>query len=102
MKKILKYTAWGLGGLLVVALIIVAVVVATFNPNDYKPMIVKLVQDNTQRTLNIEGDIKLSFWPKIGANLGKITLSEHQGDKEFVAVDGLKVALALLPLLKKS
>lgn len=101
MKKLLKYATFGLIGLVIVALAIVAVVVATFNPNDYKPLIVKLVHDKKQRTLNIEGDIKLAFWPKIGADLGKISLSEHNGDQEFAAVDGLKVSLALLPLLKK-
>ena len=101
MNKLLKFTAIGLGGLIVIALIIVGVVAATFNPNDYKPLIVKLVQEKKQRTLNIEGDIKLAFWPKIGANLGKISLSEHKGDKEFAAVDGLQVSLALLPLLQK-
>lgn len=101
MKKILKYGAFALGGLLLLVLVVVAIVAATFDPNDYKPMVVKLVQDKKQRTLNIEGDIKLAFWPKIGANLGKISLSEHKGDKEFASVQGLKVSLALLPLLRK-
>lgn len=101
MNKILKYIAFALGGLIVLALIVAGIVAATFNPNDYKPLIVKLVQDKKQRTLNIEGDIKLAFWPSIGANLGKISLSEHKSDKEFASVDGLKVSLALLPLLKK-
>ena len=101
MKKPLKYALFGLGGVILLLIAIVAVVAATFDPNDYKPLIVKLVQEKKQRTLNIEGDIKLAFWPKIGANLGKITLSEHNSDKQFAAVDGLKVSLALLPLLKK-
>jgi AsmA protein len=100
MNKILKYTAIVLAGLIVLILVVVGIVAATFNPNDYKPMIVKLVQEKKQRTLNIEGDIKLAFWPKIGANLGRISISEHKSDKEFAAVDGLKVSLALLPLLK--
>ncbi len=101
MNKLLKYAAYALGGLIVLALVVAGIVAATFNPNDYKPMIVKLVQEKKQRTLNIEGDIKLAFWPKIGANLGRISISEHKSDKEFAAVDGLKVSLALLPLLKK-
>ena len=101
MKKLLKYSLFGLGGLILLLVIIVAVVVATFNPNDYKPLVIKLVQDKKQRTLHLDGDIKLAFWPKIGADLGKISLSEHNGDKEFAAVDGLKVSLALLPLLHK-
>jgi len=101
MNKILKYGAIALAGLIVLVLIVVGIVAATFNPNDYKPMVVKMVQEKKQRTLNIEGDIKLAFWPKIGANLGRISISEHKSDKEFAAVEGLKVSLALLPLLKK-
>ncbi|MGY1488928.1 AsmA family protein [Methylobacillus pratensis] len=101
MNKILKYSLFSLGGIVLVLVIIVAVFAATFNPNDYKPMIVQLVKDKKQRTLNIEGDIKLAFWPKLGADLGRISLSEHNSDKEFAAVEGLKVSVALIPLLKK-
>ncbi|WP_334108253.1 AsmA family protein [Methylobacillus sp.] len=101
MNKILKYSLFGLGGIILGLVIVVALFAATFNPNDYKPMIVQLVKDKKQRTLNIEGDIKLAFWPKLGADLGKISLSEHNSDKEFAAVDGLKVSVALMPLLKK-
>ena len=74
---------------------------ATFNPNDYKDYIIKLVKEKKERTLTIEGDISLSFWPKIGANLGKVAVSEHQSDKEFASVNSVKVALAVMPLLKK-
>ncbi|HSH71723.1 MAG TPA: AsmA family protein [Methylophilaceae bacterium] len=101
MKKLIKYSLFGLGGLLLLVLIVVAVVAATFNPNDYKPLVVKLVQEKKQRTLHIDGDIKLAFWPKIGADLGKVSLSEHNSDKQFAAINSAKVSLALLPLLKK-
>src|SRR4051812_13006506 len=101
MNKLLKYSLFGLGGLIVLLVIVIAVVAATFNPNDYKPLIVKLVQEKKQRTLHIDGDIQLAFWPKIGANLGKVSLSEHNSPQEFAAIDGLKVSLALLPLLQK-
>ena len=101
MKKLLKYSLFGIGGLVLLLAILLAVVAATFNPNDYKPLIVKLVQEKKQRTLHIDGDIKLAFWPKIGADLGKISLSEHNGDQEFASVNSAKVSLALLPLLKK-
>ncbi|MFA6178904.1 MAG: AsmA family protein [Candidatus Methylopumilus sp.] len=101
MKKLIKYTLFGLGGVLILLVIVVAIVAATFNPNDYKPLVVKMVQDKKQRTLHIDGDIKLAFWPKIGADLGKVSLSEHKGDKEFASINSAKVSLALLPLLKK-
>lgn len=101
MNKVLKYSLFAVGGVILLLAIIAAIVAATFDPNDYKPLIVKMVQEKKQRTLNIEGDIELAFWPKIGANLGRVSLSEHQSDKEFASVQGLKVSLALLPLLQK-
>lgn len=101
MKKIVKYSLFGLGGIVGLLLLIVAFVAATFNPNDYKPLIIKLVKEKKERTLHIDGDIKLAFWPKLGANLGKISISEHKSDKEFASVQSAQVALAVLPLLKK-
>lgn len=101
MKKLLKYSAYGLGGLISLILIVLVIVAATFNPNDYKQQIIDLVQAKKSRTLKLDGDIKLSFWPKIGANLGKVSLSEHKNNAEFASVDSVKVSLALLPLLKK-
>jgi AsmA protein len=101
MNKYLKFTLYGLGIVVGLVLLAIAVITATFDPNDYKPLIVKMVQEKKQRTLNIEGDIKLAFWPKLGANLGKVSLSEHNGDKEFAAMQSAKVFVAVMPLLKK-
>lgn len=80
---------------------IAAFVAATFNPNDYKPLVVRLVKEKKQRTLAIPGEIRLSFFPKIGADLGQVSLSEHGSEAEFASIRHAKVSLALLPLLKK-
>ncbi len=101
MNKTLKYGLISVGAILIALLVLVALVAATFDPNDYKPLIVKLVQEKKQRTLKLDGDIKLTFFPRIGADLGKLALSEHGSDKEFAAVDSARVSLELLPLLKK-
>ena len=101
MNKIIKYALYGIGGIIVLVLMIAGYFAATFNPNDYKDEIVKLVKDKKERTLHIDGDIKLTFWPKIGADLGKLSLSEHKSNKEFASVNSVKVALAVMPLLKK-
>lgn len=101
MPKIAKYVAIVIGGLIALLLIVIGIVAATFNPNDYKPLIIKLVQEKKERTLSIPGDIKLTFFPKIGADLGKISLSEHKDRAEFASVNSAKVSLALLPLLSK-
>ncbi|MDP3819048.1 MAG: AsmA family protein [Methylotenera sp.] len=101
MKKLLKYSAYVLGGLIGLVLLVVTIIAVTFNPNDYKQKVIDLVQEKKERTLKLDGDIKLAFWPKIGADLGKISLSEHKNSKEFASVNSVKVSLALLPLLKK-
>src|SRR5574343_1383472 len=101
MNKALKFGLIGIGGLVGLVAVALAVIALTFNPNDYKPLVIKMVKEKKQRTLNIEGDIKLAFWPKIGADLGRVSISEHQGDKEFASVQGAKVFLAVMPLLQK-
>ncbi|MGQ2966791.1 AsmA family protein [Methylophilus sp.] len=97
LKKILYAVAAVIG----LVLLLVVYLAVTFDPNDYKATVIQLVKDKKQRTLDIKGEIKLSFWPKIGADLGELTLSEHQSDKQFAAIKGAKVALAILPLLRK-
>jgi len=101
MKKPLKYSLYGVGCLIGLALIAVGILTAVFNPNDYKQKVIDLVQEKKERTLKLDGEIKLAFWPKIGADLGKVSISEHKNSKEFASVNGVKVSLALLPLLKK-
>jgi AsmA protein len=101
MNKIFKFTAYGLLGIVALVAIVIGYVAATFNPNDYKSLIIKLVQEKKQRTLHLDGDIKLTFWPKLGADLGKVSLSEHNNNKEFASINHAQVSLALIPLLKK-
>jgi AsmA protein len=101
MKKILKFVVLPLTGLIVIVAAIGAYIAATFDPNKYKPQIIQAVKDKTQRTLKLDGDIKLSLFPDIGVTLGKASLSEHAGPREFAGVDDLRVAVKLMPLLSK-
>ncbi|HUO43825.1 MAG TPA: AsmA family protein [Burkholderiales bacterium] len=101
MKKFLKIAAWSVVVIVIVAGAAVAYIAATFDPNRYKPQIVQTVKDKTGRTLKLDGDIKLSFFPRLGASLGRASLSEHDSDREFASFDDLHVAVALLPLLSK-
>ncbi|MBX3661527.1 MAG: AsmA family protein [Burkholderiales bacterium] len=99
--KIFRIAAVVVGALAVLAGGLLAYIAATFDPNDYKPQIVELVREHSQRTLKLEGDIKLALWPGIGAELGKLSLSERNSEKLFMAVDGARFSLKLLPLLSK-
>lgn len=101
MNKLIKYILYGIGGIVLLALLVAGYFAATFNPNDYKDDIIKLVKEKKDRKLTIDGDIGLSFWPKIGADLGKISISGHKSEAEFASVNSVKVALEVMPLLKK-
>ncbi|MDD4929612.1 MAG: AsmA family protein [Gallionella sp.] len=101
MNKIVKYALLGTGAVAGVAVAGAAYLAATFDPNDYKEQIIKAVKDNRQRTLHLDGDIKLTFFPSIGANLGSVTLSEFKSDQKFASIEKASVSLALMPLFSR-
>jgi len=104
MSKVVKIAAWAVGAIVALFLIVVIVVAVTFDPNDYKPTIVEKVKEATGRDLVIQGDIGLSLFPWIGAEVGKVSLGNAPGfgDEPFAAVDSAGVKLKLLPLLTRS
>lgn len=102
MNKLLKYAILAIVGIVIIFLLVMAYFAATFDPNDYKQNIIDTVKTEKDRNLTIDGDITLTFWPKLGANLGKVSISEHKSDKEFASINSAKVALAVMPLLKNS
>ena len=100
MNKPVKYTLLGLG--LVIVLVIGAALVfaLTFDPNRYKDEIERLAKEQTGRTLAIKGDIKMAFWPSLGADVSGVTLSERASDQQFVAFDSAHASVKLMPLLR--
>ncbi|MFN7444980.1 MAG: AsmA family protein [Curvibacter sp.] len=102
MKQAFKYLLLALGGLLALVLAIVAYIAATFDPNEHKPRLIQLVKDQTARTLTIPGDIRLTFFPRVGAELGRVSLSEPRSEQVFAAAEQLRVSVALLPLLARN
>lgn len=103
MKKLMKII--GIVVAVVVALFIAAVVALTlfFDPNEYRDDIARYVQEQTGRELSIEGDLSLSYFPWIGIEIGKVSLSNAAGfeDKPFARVERAGVAVEVLPLLRK-
>ncbi len=101
--KVLKWALVGLLLFIVVAVGGALTLVATLDPNDYKPQIAAQVKKATGRNLIIAGDISWSFFPWVGLNIGKTTLSNAEGfgNEPFAQFDAVGVKVALLPLLKK-
>jgi len=101
MRSILKWVAIAVGTVVAIAGALVVYIATTFDPNDYKATIVKAVKDRTGRTLALKGDLKLSFFPTLGAKLGETALSERDSNAEFASVSEGLLAVKLLPLLSK-
>ena len=99
--KLLKWILIAVGAVVVLFAGVLAFIAATFDPNQYKGQVADLVKEKTQRALTIEGDIRLTLFPKVGVQLGKARLSEFRSVKEFAGLEQMRVSLALLPLLSK-
>jgi len=99
--KILKYALVALVGLVLLVAAGIALLVANFDADRFKADAVRAVKDRTQRTLAIDGAIKLSFFPRLGVQLGRLSLSEANGSKVFAAVNSARVSVDVLPLLSR-
>jgi AsmA protein len=99
MSKPIKYTLLGLSALILLVVAGVAIFALTFDPNRYKGEIERLAKDHTGRTLRIKGDIRLAFWPSLGAQVSGVTFSERGSDQNFVSFDSAHASIKLLPLL---
>jgi AsmA protein len=99
VKTVFKIIA----GLIVVIVIAIAAVLITFNPNDYKKQITDAVEQQTGRTLTINGDISVSVFPWIGFEVGKVSLSNASGFSaaDFARISRLDIKIKLLPLLRR-
>jgi AsmA protein len=100
--KWVKRLLWAIAVFVVVLIAAAVVLVVAVDPNDYKELIVKQVDQATGRQLDLEGDIKLSFFPWLGLRVGSTQLSNAQGfgDAPFARIDEAQLRVAILPLFK--
>jgi AsmA protein len=98
--KWFKRALYAVLGLVLLAVAAAAILALTFDANQYKDEVEKLIKDKTGRTLKFHGDVKLAFWPSLGVSLGKVTLSRRASAHDFAAFDAAHVSVRLLPLLR--
>ena len=99
--KIIKTLLLVAGAIVALIVLVIAIVAASFDPNKHKPEIAAAVKDKTGRTLAIEGNLGLTFFPSIGVAVGKTSLSEPDGRGIFARFDDARVSLAILPLFSR-
>ena len=69
--KAIRYVLIAIVALVVLAAAAIAIAMAVIDPNDYKPQIKKVVEENTNLDLILEGDIGWSFIP-LGLELNDV------------------------------
>ena len=86
-----------------VALVVAALawLVASFDANRYKGLLIDWMRENKQRTLVIDGPIGLAVFPRLEVTLAGVRLSEHRRADEFMALDEASLAVQVMPLLRQ-
>ena len=97
----IRRLAIAVGALVLLLGVAGAVLVATFDANRYKALAIDWMKSEHQRTLQIDGPIKLSFFPRLSVQVSKVRLSEHGRNDEFAAIGEAALAVRVLPLLRK-
>lgn len=94
----------GLFGLLLVLVLGAVIIIPLFvDPNDYRDEIARAVEEQTGRSLDIQGEISLSVFPWLGLEVGTVRLGNPPGfgDEPFVEIGSAGVGARLLPLLSR-
>lgn len=96
--KAIKHLLYGIGGLVLVAVLGVGAALVIVDGTFVKSRLERMMKEKN-RTLVIEGTPALKLFPVARIALGKTTLSEPGSDKLFVSLDSAEVALRVMPLM---
>jgi AsmA protein len=94
----------GLTALLLIILMIpvaVGLFLYLVDTNRFKSEIIQYVKVHSQRDLVLQGDLKLTFFPKLGLDSGRVTLSERNSAREFASINNARLYIAWWPLFRK-
>lgn len=107
--KTLKIIAGLIALFVIMAIASVAYIAATFDPAAQRARIIELVKERTGRQLSIDGDFKLTFFPRLGVVLGRVALSGKPpaadrspagaAPERFLQLDSARASLRIIPLL---
>lgn len=100
-KEYWRHAVFGI--LLVLFLIagIISFAFYIFDANYFKSQMVDYVKTHNQRDLTLDGDIKITFFPKLGLDAGKMSLSQRNSSKNFASIDNAHFYIAWWPLVLK-
>ncbi|MCL1125133.1 AsmA family protein [Shewanella surugensis] len=100
----MKVIKWLVIALFTLCVAFAAYISLFFDPNDFKPQIIEFVKEKTGRQLTVTDDLKWTFFPHVGIELGGISVSNPQGFEypEMLQVKQAVAEVEFLPLLQKA
>lgn len=100
MKGLLKLIGIVIGAVVVLMVVLILAVAFLVDPNDYKDEIAAAVEESTGRTLTIEGDLSLTYFPWIGIETGAVSLGNAAGfEGSMLELQRAEARLKLIPLI---
>ena len=103
--RIAKFVLIGVGAIVVLLVVAVAIVASTFDPNDYKGVAADAFTARTGRQLTVDEDLRLTYFPWLAVETGGVTIgsaAEFGGDAQpFATVRRVAARVKLLPLLSR-
>ena len=103
MKQLLRILLSAVGILAVVAVAAVVYVTTFLDPEDFKPRLTAVVEEQTGLNLSLEGPLTWSFYPRIGMRVEKARAwlpEQNEENNPFAAVSSAEVSVAFGPLLR--
>lgn len=103
MKQLLRILLAAVGILAIVAVAAVVYVTTFLDPEDFKPRLTAVVEEQTGLNLALEGPITWSFYPRIGVSVeqARAWLPDQPEDSTaFAAIERAEVSVAFAPLLR--
>ena len=103
MKILLHLLGWTAGLLLVAVLLAVVLVLFVVDPNDFKGMVARELGERLGRPVEVPGRVRLSLFPWLGLEVGRVTMGNPAGFKEptFATIERADLRVKLLPLLHR-
>jgi|GEM_PF-6073610 len=84
--RIAKFLALGVAAIVVLLVVAIAIVASTFDPNDYKGVAANAFTARTGRSLKVDEDLHLTYFPWLALETGGVTIGSAPGEGTTVTI----------------